>query len=151
MTTSRSKISSSIIAVLLVIALIARFFFHNSSSKHSEKNRPDEKTSTTQAANPPVNDDGLNRNESHLILTRHARCRMECRHITQDEIKQILHDGNINYNKSELHAERGPKYALEGYLPDHQHLRVIFAPEPNAMVVVTCIDLDTEWQCPSCN
>ena len=94
---------------------------------------------------------GLNRNEDHLILTRHARCRMDCRHITEAELKGILHDGKINYYKSELHAKRGPKYAVEGYLAGHQHLRVIFAPEPHAVVVVTCIDLDNEWQCPSCN
>lgn len=94
---------------------------------------------------------GLNRNEDHLILTKHARCRMDCRHITEAELKGILHDGKINYNKSELHAQRGPKYAVEGYLTGNQHLRVIFAPEPHAVVVITCIDLDHEWQCPSCN
>ncbi len=134
MNTSRSKISSSIILVILVIALIARFFIHNFSNSNSQNKSQD-----------------LNRKENHLILTKHAKCRMECRHITEDEIKEILHDGSINYNKSELQAEHGPKYAVEGYLHDHQHLRVIFAPETNAIVVVTCIDLDNEWQCPSCN
>ena len=48
-----------------------------------------------------------------------------------------------------MNDSRGPKYALEGYTHEHQHLLIIFAPENNAMVVVTCIDLDTEWQCPS--
>ncbi len=75
---------------------------------------------------------------------------MQCRDITETEIKEILHDGNINYAKSELNDSRGPKYALEGYSDDHQHLRIIFAPEQNGMVVVTTIDLDKEWQC-NCN
>jgi hypothetical protein len=92
----------------------------------------------------------INRNISNLILTKHARCRMECRDITEDEIKEILHDGNINYMKSDINNERGQTYALEGYSHEHQHLRVIFAPKNDEMVVVTCIDLDKEWHC-DCN
>ena len=92
----------------------------------------------------------LNRNTDHLILTKHAKCRMECRDITEEEIKEILHDGNINYNKSDMNDERGPTYALEGYSHEHQHLRIIFAPKRDELVVVTCIDLDKEWQC-DCN
>ena len=93
---------------------------------------------------------GLNRNIAHLTLSKHARCRMECRDITEEEIKEILHDGNINYNKSNLNDVEGATYALEGYSYEHQHLRIIFAPKENELVVVTCIDLDKEWQC-NCN
>ncbi|MGI8582026.1 MAG: DUF4258 domain-containing protein [Chitinophagaceae bacterium] len=74
---------------------------------------------------------------------------MECRDITEDEIKQILHDGNINYNKSDLHNERGAIYTLEGYSHEHQHLRKVFAPERDELMV-TYINLDKEWQC-DCN
>ena len=93
---------------------------------------------------------GFNRNINNLILTQHARCRMECRDISEEEIKEILHDGNINYNKSDLNDSRGATYALEGYSHEHQHLRIVFAPKQNKLVVVTCIDLDKEWQC-DCN
>lgn len=92
----------------------------------------------------------FNRNESHLILTKHAKCRMQCRDITEDEIKEILHDGNINYNKSNPNDKRGATYALEGYSHEHQHLRIVVAPEDDGLVVVTCIDLDKKWQC-DCN
>ena len=150
MNTGRNKLGPLVITILLVVALIARFFIHNSPNRYSESGQ--KQTSPSAQTSPaPSNNDGLNRNQNHLILTKHAKCRMECRHITEEEIKEILHDGKINYNKSELQADRGPKYAVEGYLQDHQHLRVIFAPESNAVVVVTCIDLDNEWQCPSCN
>ena len=90
------------------------------------------------------------KNISHLILTKHAKCRMECRDITEEEIKEILHDGNINYMKSNLNDERGPTYALEGYSHEHQHLRIVFSPKKEEMVVVTCIDLDKEAEC-DCN
>ena len=92
----------------------------------------------------------FNRNDTHLIFTRHARCRMQCRDITPEEVKEILHKGNINFSKSELNDKRGPKYALEGYSDEHQHLRIIFAPEDDGMVVVTTIDLDKDWPC-DCN
>lgn len=92
----------------------------------------------------------LNRNIDNFILTRHAKCRMECRDITEEEIKEILHDGNINYMKSNLNDERGATYALEGYSHKHQHLRIVFAPKKDEMVIVTCIDLDKDWQC-DCN
>jgi len=41
-------------------------------------------------------------------------------------------------------------YALEGYSDEHQHLRIVVAPESDGLVVITCIDLDNEWQC-NCN
>ena len=93
----------------------------------------------------------FNRKTDHLVLTRHARCRMQCRDISEQEINEILRDGQINYTKSELNAPRGSRYALEGYSHEHQHLRIIFAPEKNDIVVVTCIDLDKDWPCPSCD
>jgi len=93
---------------------------------------------------------GLNRNSNNLVITKHAACRMNCRDITEAEIKEILHEGNINYMKSDLYDSRGPSYAVEGYSHEHQHLRIVFAPKNDVLVVVTCIDLDKEWQC-DCN
>jgi len=96
------------------------------------------------------NEQNFNRNAGHLIFTKHARCRMQCRDITAEEVKKILHDGNINYAKSELNDKREPKYALEGYSNENQHLRIIVAPEDDGIVVVTAIDLDKYWPC-HCN
>jgi hypothetical protein len=114
------------------------------SNKYHSYNRNYKKADHTN------NIQSFNRNANHLIYTKHARCRMQCRDITPEEVKEILHDGNINYAKSELNDKRGPKYALEGYSNEHQHLRIIFAPEDDGMVVVTTIDLDKEWPC-NCN
>ena len=65
---------------------------------------------------------------------------MECRDITEEEIKEILHEGSINYMKSNRNDERGATYALKGESHEHQHLRIGFAPAKDEMVVVTCID-----------
>ena len=132
------------IIIVILLALAIRFF------PSIKSNNPPARKDIPHSS-PNANHSGLNRSQNHLILTRHAKCRMECRHITEAEIRDILHDGTINYNKSQLKDERGPKYAVEGYSHEHTHLRIIFAPEIDDIVVVSCIDLDTEWQCPSCN
>ena len=89
----------------------------------------------------------VDRHASKLVFTRHARCRMDCRHITEKEIREILEKGSINYAKSEPQGRPDPKYAFEGSTLEGQHLRVIFAPTQKAVVVITCIDLGVEWQC----
>ncbi|WP_336516497.1 DUF4258 domain-containing protein [Pollutibacter soli] len=92
-------------------------------------------------------DEGFDRNSGPLIYTRHARCRMSCRDITENEIRFILNNGIVNKSKSDLNSKPEPKYAVEGYGDNRQHLRVIFAPSTRGMVVITCIDLEKEWKC----
>ena len=87
------------------------------------------------------------RETGHLILTKHVKCRMDCRHITTEELKEIIHEGNVNYTKSGKGSKGDATYALEGYSDEHQHLRVVVAPENDGLVVITCIDLDKEWPC----
>mgnify|MGYP000917271525 CR=1 FL=1 len=94
--------------------------------------------------------EGLARDPSALVYTKHARCRMDCRSISEEEVKQILLKGKINYSKSEPKAKPDPKYALEGKTDDGQRVRVVFAPDNGKVVVITAIDLDKEWPC-NCN
>ena len=97
-------------------------------------------------SNDNNNPDDFNRSVDHIIYSKHARCRMDCRHIDEDEIKEILKDGKVNERKIETDS-RGKTYPLEGMAEGH-HLRIVFAPKGNdAVEVVTCIDLDTDWQC----
>jgi hypothetical protein len=91
----------------------------------------------------------LNR-DLDLVLTKHARCRMACRDISQQEIKEIINEGTIDIERSDPDAERGAEYVLEGYSHEKQHLRVIVSPHDNKLVVISCIDLDKEWKC-DCN
>ena len=84
---------------------------------------------------------------SHLILTKHVKCRMACRHITEEEIKEILKDGKVNYAKSGIGTKGDSTFALEGYSHENQHIRVVVAPESDGLVIITCIDLEHEWPC----
>ena len=85
-----------------------------------------------------------------LFFTKHAKCRMACRKITQKEVREILYEGKINYNKSDLNDKQGGTYAVEGLTSDRQRVRIIFAPKQKHMSVVTVIDLENEYACPSC-
>jgi hypothetical protein len=84
-----------------------------------------------------------------ITYSRHAKCRMECRHIDESEVKEILQTGEINHGKEE-ESEKGVTYPLEGKTHDGQHVRIVFAPHENDVTVVTCIDLDTDWPCGDC-
>ena len=85
-----------------------------------------------------------------IKYSRHAKCRMDCRHIDESEVKEILAKGEINYNKEET-SEKGITYPLEGVTHDGQHVRIVFAPKEKEIVVVTAIDLDKDWPCGNCN
>lgn len=106
---------------------------------------------TAGSASPTGDDTGLNRHPRSIHYSKHARCRMDCRHISESEVQEILADGTINFRKSELNAAPCRKrYALEGETHDRQHVRIIFAPCDDVETVVTVIDLGTEWSC-DCN
>ncbi len=126
--------------LLIVIALVAL------TLKNCKSTSPKPKTTTVTEDSYVKR--GLNRNPSNVNYSKHAKCRMDCRHITEAEVKYILQNGNVNYKKSDLKGEDcRKKYAVEGYSKDGQHLRIVFAPCKDEVTVVTCIDIGTEWEC----
>ena len=109
----------------------------------------------SRLSDPDGSDHGVRNHEpfdrrGELVFTRHARCRMDCRHITAREIHEVLDNGIINYSKSEPDSQPDPKYAVEGYTAEQQHLRIIVAPENAKLIIITCIELGVEWSC-HCN
>jgi len=98
---------------------------------------------------PVITDKGFNRKAHKIIYSRHARCRMDCRHIDESEVLEILQNGQLNYKKIE-EDNRGKTYPLEGKTHDKQNVRIVFAPKQDDLVVVTVIDLDKDWDC-NCN
>jgi Domain of unknown function (DUF4258) len=101
---------------------------------------------TTDISIPVITEAGFNRNIHKIIYSKHARCRMECRHIDEDEVKEILQNGKLNIAKIE-EDNRGKRYPLEGKTHDNQNVRIVIAPKQEELVVVTVMDLDTEWEC----
>ncbi|HRI23775.1 MAG TPA: DUF4258 domain-containing protein [Ferruginibacter sp.] len=92
-------------------------------------------------------EEGLNRNISNLVFSKHARCRMDCRKIDESEVREILLKGTVNQKKIQR-DKRGITWPVEGVTHDNQRVRIVFAPRGDeALVVVTVIDLDTDWSC----
>lgn len=89
------------------------------------------------------------RNVALLEYSKHAQCRMGCRHIDKEEVEDILQTGRFNYQRTQ-EDEKGVTYAMEGITKDNQQVRIVFAPHNEKITVVTVIDLDTDWTC-DCN
>jgi hypothetical protein len=86
-----------------------------------------------------------------LIYTKHARCRMECREISENEVEFVLSNGIINAEKSQEENEEAdghcPTYALEANTKDGQHVRVVFGACDKITKVITAIDLGEDHVC----
>ena len=82
-----------------------------------------------------------------LEYSKHATCMMECRHITDSEIRALLGNGKspgkgkINFDESEVHVKPYPTYAIEGVTIKKQELRVIIADADTISRVVEIIYL----------
>lgn len=125
-----------LLALLAVLVLVIKGFKHCTRSTVNNN--------TTQVKTPR----GLNRNPSYINYTKHARCRMQCRQVSEAEVTDVLKNGKINYAKSDLKgADCNKRYAVEAVSKDKQRLRIIFAPCGTEVTVITCIDLDTDWEC----
>lgn len=140
---------SAPVILLIVLALIALALKRcnqpgarsNTTTVSNNKNDGAQTPSNNQQAVP------FDRNTTNLYFTKHAKCRMKCRQISQQEVRDILLHGKVNYNKSKLTDPRGPTYAIEGITNDRQYVRIIFAPKQTHLTVVTVIDIDVEHQC----
>jgi hypothetical protein len=75
-------------SIILIVLLVALFVIKLIVS-HTQQN----------VQGNTANSDSF-RNTTHLILTKYAKCRMDCRHITEDEIKEIIQDRKVNEAKS---------------------------------------------------
>lgn len=129
------------LAILLVVTITIRRC-KGMSPVVDDTNKPRRQQTTTNR------DRGFDRRVSYIDYSAHAKCRMKCRKITQEEVKDIMQNGNINYNKSDVNDRPCPTYALEGYTQkDNQHVRIVFAQCDNSTKVVTCIDLDQDFEC----
>lgn len=129
------------LVLLVVLAIITLLLWQcNHQNGNIFSSAPEHKETTSQR--------GLNRNPALVKYSKHARCRMGCRHIDESEVKDILKNGRVNYAKSELKgSDCNKKYAVEGISRDNQKLRIIFAPCSDEVTVVTVIDIGKEWPC----
>ncbi|MDB5251959.1 MAG: hypothetical protein JWP27_1128 [Flaviaesturariibacter sp.] len=95
----------------------------------------------------PRSREPFERHPHSLVYTRHARCRMDCRQISEDDIADILDHGVINLNQSNRNDRPCPTFAVQGQTDDGESLRVIFAQCDAQTKVVTCYNLKKHVSC----
>jgi hypothetical protein len=138
------------IPLLLVIAFAVLLFVIR-QCKHERITNPETNVTNNdkQRKDPAAvdRDRGFDRRISFIEYSNHAKCRMQCRKISQGEVEDMMQHGKINYNKSDLQNARCPRYAIEGITADNQKVRIVFAQCNEKTEVVTVIDLDTDWTC----
>ncbi len=127
-----------LLALLAIVALVVKRC--RSTAATSKKTTKPEKDSFDRNSN-------LDRRTTFLEYTEHAKCRMECGHITQQTIEYILKNGDIDSASSELNAHPCPVYALQAYTSEKQHLRIIFSQCDYKTKVITCINIDSALTC----
>lgn len=81
-----------------------------------------------------------------VVYTHHARERMDCRQVTEDEVLAVLKDGVLDPSRTRNDGEC-PSVALEATSADGQELRVVFAQCEGENRVVTAIDLGADHGC----
>lgn len=133
----------------ILMALMVAAIFLIRTCRNSKAPNPKPKVSDNRGKDPASVDRnrGFDRRVSYLEYSNHAICRMQCRHISKSEVEEIMRDGKINYNKSDLRNARCPRYAVEGITRDNQQVRIVYAQCDEKTEVVTVIDLETEWSC----
>jgi Domain of unknown function (DUF4258) len=134
--------------LIIIILAVILFFVKSHQASDTTKPKKDVTTNKPKDASSGVNRNrGFDRRVAYIEYTEHAKCRMQCRKITQAEVEGIMRDGKINYAKSEVNDRPCPTYALEGVTRDDQRVRIVFAQCDLKTKVVTSIDLDTNWEC----
>lgn len=135
------KYSLALIVVLL-IALVCVKFFKSCTSPAPENE------STVNATHERTNiDERTEWRYRSLVYTKHAKCRMSCRNISESEVVEIQHNGTVNYQKSDLKDKPCSSYAVEGKTNDGQKVRIVFGACQKITTVITCIDLGVEHVC----
>lgn len=126
-----------------ILLLFAALLLYYVKSNQRGNNKKDNVEVVKDAV---INNEGFSRNPEKIIYTKHARCRMECRHITEDEVTEILQNGKVNEAKID-DGEKGKTYPLDGKTHNDKMVRIVVAPKRNDLVIVTVIDLDKDWPC----
>jgi hypothetical protein len=100
--------------------------------------------------NEPERKEAFDRMPARVIFTPHARCQMDCRQISQEEVKEIMQKGIINFNKSNRMARPCPVFTLQGRTSGGASIRVFFSQCPGETTVISCYILGeiTDCHCP---
>ncbi|KAK9845222.1 hypothetical protein WJX81_000444 [Elliptochloris bilobata] len=70
---------------------------------------------------------------------------MDCRHISEEQVRAALQTGSINHRKSDPRLLPCPKLVVDALVG--KSVQAVFSACPTRTGVVTVIDKDTNWAC----
>ena len=144
---------------LWIIFAIALFTGCNNSntknsdteSEYSSDESSDEKDTLLENVEEKeiVKDKFIDIRKKEIKLTKHARCRMDCRSITTGDIKTVLQRGKIVPKKSKL-STKPYRYCFEAMVKGRK-LHVIFVDYPQYVRIITVINKSSPKDAPECS
>jgi hypothetical protein len=137
------------------VYLILCLFFISCFNNENNNDRNTEKKNDKKADDFKNNTDGrehfsttdLSYNGQKVKVSKHGRCRMECRNLDAYEIQEVINKGRKNPKKSNSDSKPCPTIALEGMTADGQNARVVLGLCDGDYKIVTVIDLKNDWKC----
>jgi len=146
-------IMTSTIVVLLLISCAAQTEDNSGDNNNVTENitTSNDRVSTDAPNETPADfsEEDLRYRGAKIVLTHHARCRMDCRKIDAYEIQEVIDQGHINARKSrDAPPGKGkcPTTAYEGTTRDNQFVRVILG-TCEVPKIITVIDLKNDYHC----
>ena len=95
----------------------------------------------------PHKKEAFDRTPSHIEYSRDAECRMSCRHITKEDISDVMRKGVIVFNKSNLRVRPCPIFTVQGFTDNGENIRIIFQQCQGITKVMTCYNLKKDFDC----
>ena len=129
---------TTLIQLLIIIALMSALLYvacENGMKYPVSSNNPISSNNKESFRGKPVQ------------YTKHARCLMNCKHISEKEIEMLIAKGKLNSKESFPKDKPCPTFALEGFTNDSQNVRVIVGECAGSARVITVIDLAKERKC----
>lgn len=147
---NNSKSNASMKMILMIIGAAVLFFYNKYQDQafdNDHQNRTEQRRTDPASGGDDFNARDLNYRGKDLVLTKHAKCRMNCRFIDAFEVNEVLSRGKINKRKSNPNDRPCPTYALEFRTSDGQQVRAVVAECDNVAKLVTVIDLENNYKC----
>ena len=138
----------------ILLILIAVFsltsceeLLNNNSSDYQETVNTNSNKGADMPARKNFSEKDLEYQGQSINLTRHGRCRMECRKLDAFEVQEVINQGKINQRKSNPNSKPCPSLAFEGKTSDGQTARIVLGTCEGNYKIITAIDLKNEWKC----
>jgi hypothetical protein len=101
------------LTLFLFGALLGTMFVYFFMGNHNYLNTPTDVIKTNLVRNPVKYD-------------KISNCQRECLSLSDNEVLEIMSEGDITFNKSEVHATPCKKYWFEGKTKSGRELNIIF-------------------------